>query len=103
MNTLTNHGSTITKASFIAMLSGDYCELACTVSELIEEKRYQEVIQVIHYCEHAFNDEDLELLSEEIKKDTDEDLCKDSSGWYIAGNAGAKTIPNNVAMALIEE
>ncbi len=93
---------TITRESMNAMLRGNFAELACTVTDLIDSGFYQEAIQIIHYTENSFSDEELDKLSEEVRVDTGENLVKDSSGWYIAGDSGSKTLPHKVAMAILE-
>lgn len=93
---------TITRESMTAMLRGNFAELACTVTDLIEAGLYQEAIQIIHYTEKSFSDEELDKLAEEVRVDTGEDLVKDSTGWYIAGDTGAKTAPHKVVEAILE-
>lgn len=87
---------TISNFSMKAMLTGNFPELACTVTELVQDEFYQEAIQIIHYTEKAFSDEELDQLSNELKIDTGEDLLKDKNGWYIRGDSGAKTIPHHL-------
>lgn len=94
--------SSVSRESMIAIINGDYAELACTVTDLVEEGCLQEAIQIIHYGEPSFSPEELDKLSDEIKTDTGEDLLKDKHGWYIAGDTGNKTIPHHIAMALLD-
>lgn len=94
--------SSVSRESMAAIINGNYAELACTVTDLIEEGYLQEAIQIIHYGESSFSSEELDKLCDEIKIDTDEDLSKDQHGWYFQGDTGHKTIPHHIAMALLE-
>ena len=93
---------TISNFSMKAMLTGNFPELTCTVTELVQKEFYQEAIQIIHYTEKVFSGEELDQLSNELKIDTGEDLLKDKNGWYIRGDNGAKTIPYHLTELFLE-